>query len=273
VLLNSCFEWLGLTLSLFLQCRLTFNYWRKGGYTVGSEDYRWCVSGAFKIHVRVIDVTRPIIRGAIPRWAFFVFNCTFISFMQSFLLMAFASFPVYTILLASKLQPEITAADDAFFALEIGLILSEWISDGQQWKYQTAKHQYQKDAKLPSGFKQADLDRGFITSGMWAYVRHPNFAAEQTIWFLLYTWSCFATNVMYNWTFAGVGSLVMLFMGSTWLTELITGGKYPEFAEYKKQVGCFFPSSFKPYSTPIIMPKIIRTSELAKRAEEKKKQK
>ncbi len=23
--------------------RLTFNYWRKGGYTIGSEDYRWCV--------------------------------------------------------------------------------------------------------------------------------------------------------------------------------------------------------------------------------------
>ena len=23
------------------QARLSFNYWRKGGYTVGSEDYRW----------------------------------------------------------------------------------------------------------------------------------------------------------------------------------------------------------------------------------------
>ena len=21
--------------------RLTYNYWRKGGYTIGSEDYRW----------------------------------------------------------------------------------------------------------------------------------------------------------------------------------------------------------------------------------------
>lgn len=26
-----------------VQIRLTFNYWRKGGYTVGSEDYRWYV--------------------------------------------------------------------------------------------------------------------------------------------------------------------------------------------------------------------------------------
>lgn len=27
--------------------RLTFNYWRKGGYTVGSEDYRWYVSSSY----------------------------------------------------------------------------------------------------------------------------------------------------------------------------------------------------------------------------------
>lgn len=26
-----------------MQIRLTFNYWRKGGYNVGSEDYRWSV--------------------------------------------------------------------------------------------------------------------------------------------------------------------------------------------------------------------------------------
>lgn len=26
------------------QIRLTYNYWRRGGYQVGSEDYRWCVT-------------------------------------------------------------------------------------------------------------------------------------------------------------------------------------------------------------------------------------
>ncbi|EDN08820.1 conserved hypothetical protein [Histoplasma mississippiense (nom. inval.)] len=25
--------------------RLTFNYWRRGGYSVGSEDYRWAITG------------------------------------------------------------------------------------------------------------------------------------------------------------------------------------------------------------------------------------
>ena len=26
---------------MLMQMRLTFNYWRKGGYTIGLEDYRW----------------------------------------------------------------------------------------------------------------------------------------------------------------------------------------------------------------------------------------
>ncbi len=95
--------------------------------------------------------------------------------------------------------------------------------------YQTAKHQYQKDAKVPRGWNQADLDRGFVTSGLWAFSRHPNFFAEQSIWFVLYQWSCFATNSLYSYTFAGSAALILLFQGSTWLTELITAGKYPEY--------------------------------------------
>ena len=30
-----------MAVSVLWGARLTFNYWRKGGYTVGSEDYRW----------------------------------------------------------------------------------------------------------------------------------------------------------------------------------------------------------------------------------------
>ena len=139
--------------------------------------------------------------------------------------------------------------------------------------YQETKHQYYKDAKVPAGFKQLDLDRGFNTSGMWAYSRHPNFFAEQSIWFVLYQWSCYATNTMYNWTGTGAVLLIMLFQGSTWLTEKITTGKYPEYAEYQKQVGMFFPKSVKPFSPPSRQPKIIRTSDLAKRQQPKRKQK
>lgn len=46
--------------------RLTFNYWRKGGYNIGSEDYRWA-----------------IIKDYIGYWPMFLFNITFISFAQN----------------------------------------------------------------------------------------------------------------------------------------------------------------------------------------------
>lgn len=145
------------------------------------------------------------------------------------------------------------------------------VTDSAFVDYQNAKHQYNKDAKLPRGWNQSDLDRGFLTSGLWAYSRHPNFLAEQAIWFVLYQWSCYSTNSLYSWTFVGSGSLILLFQGSTWLTEAITAGKYAEYAEYQRQVGMFIPRSVWPYKTPPYMPKVIRTSELAKRQQQKSK--
>ncbi|KAM4060338.1 hypothetical protein HRG_002086 [Hirsutella rhossiliensis] len=228
-------------------CRLTFNYWRKGGYQKGSEDYRW-----------------EIVKSKVPGFIFFLLNVTFISFIQSVLLFGISCLPAYVILLSTRFEPNITAADVAYGSIELLLVLSEWFSDGQQWTYQTAKHQYQKDAKLPRGWNQADLDRGFVTSGLWAYSRHPNFFAEQAIWFVLYHWSCYASNSLYNWTFIGSGSLILLFQGSTCLTELITAGKYPEYKDYQKQVGMFMPTSFGGYKTTPRKQKVIKASDLAK---------
>jgi steroid 5-alpha reductase family enzyme len=234
--------------------RLTFNYWRRGGYNVGSEDYRWV-----------------IVKGYLPGPLWFIFNVTFISLYQSLLLFAFAGPPAYVILLTTQFEPNVTAGDIFYFLIEVGLVVSEFISDGQQYTYQNAKHQYYKDAQLPPDFSQAELDRGFRTSGLWAYSRHPNFFAEQAIWFMLYQWSCFASNSLYHWAGAGAGALILLFQGSTWLTEAITANKYPEYKEYQKQVGMFMPMSLKGYQTPALkQPKVIRTSELAKRQESKK---
>ncbi|EFY98896.1 DUF1295 domain protein [Metarhizium robertsii] len=244
------------TFSTLWSIRLTYNYWRRGGYNVGSEDYRW-----------------EIVKSKVPAFVFFILNATFISLIQSVLLFAFSCVPAYAILLSTRFEPNVTAADFAYFAVQLLLVISEWISDGQQWEYQTAKHQYNKNAKLPKGWDQADLDRGFITSGLWGYSRHPNFFAEQTIWFVLYQWSCYATNSLYSWTFVGSGSLFLLFQGSTWLTEAISAGKYPEYVEYQRQVGMFIPTSIWSYKAPSYKPRVIRTSELAKRHEQKKKQK
>jgi hypothetical protein len=117
--------------------------------------------------------------------------------------------------------------------------------------YQQAKKDYQATAKVPIGSKytQEDLDRGFVVSGLWSWSRHPNFAAEQAIWLALYQWGCNSTSVFVNWTFAGAFSYLLLFQGSTWFSEKITGGKYPEYKDYQRLVGRFVPKVLPKGST------------------------
>jgi len=116
-----------------------------------------------------------------------------------------------------------------------------FVADQQQWNYQEAKKSYQKTAKLPPPYQQADLDRGFLTTGLWAYSRHPNFAAEQTIWVILYQWTCFLTGSLYNWTAIGAVSYLILFQASTRFTEQVSAGKYPDYKIYQKRVAKFVP--------------------------------
>jgi steroid 5-alpha reductase family enzyme len=63
---------------------------------------------------------------------FHVFNWTFISFIQSVMLFMIAA-PVYPILLASTIDSDLTSADVAAVAMELGLIVTEYIADEQQW--------------------------------------------------------------------------------------------------------------------------------------------
>lgn len=107
--------------------------------------------------------------------------------------------------------------------------------------FQNAKKTYLKTAKVPHKYDQEDLDRGFIATGLWSRSRHPNFAAEQAIWLVLYQWGCTTSEVVWNWTFVGAGAYLILFQSSTWFTELITSSKYPEYKEYQRRVGKFLP--------------------------------
>lgn len=111
--------------------------------------------------------------------------------------------------------------------------------------FQGAKHAYLKSAKLPSNSKysQEDLDRGFVVSGLWSWSRHPNFAAEQAIWFMFYQWGAFTSRSMINWTGVGILGLFGIFHGSTWLTEKISAKKYPQYKDYQKLVGRFLPGA------------------------------
>ncbi|KAF7587880.1 hypothetical protein BBP40_006616 [Aspergillus hancockii] len=216
--------------------RLTFNYWRKGGYKIGSEDYRW-------------EIVRSKVNN---RFVFFIFNIIFISLTQSLLLLLITA-PTYNFLLLSRLPggksfeiPDLVFSRVAFF-----FIIIEYFADNQQWHFHCAKHEYQKTARIPEQYKgqftPEDLERGFVVSGLWSLSRHPNFLCEQAVWLTLYLWNCYRTESYVQWTGIGVLMYLMIFQGSVRLTESISASKYPEYSEYQARVGRFIPRfSVKP---------------------------
>lgn len=129
----------------------------------------------------------------------------------------------------------------------IALIAVEFVADQQQWNFHGAKAAYQKTAKPQPGYSRAQLERGFNTTGLWKFSRHPNFAAEQTIWVTLYAWASYCTGSWWNWTAAGPITYLSVFAGSTPLTEYISAGKYPEYKVYQQKVGRFLPSILGSY--------------------------
>ncbi|KAF7187422.1 Uncharacterized protein HII31_11311 [Pseudocercospora fuligena] len=212
-----------LAFSVLWSMRLTYNYWRKGGYQIGSEDYRW-----------------ELIKKQIGSVGFFLLNILFISSLQLVLLWS-VTLPTYVLLLTSRLHPELSGSDQLFSRTLMALVVFEYFADGQMWNYQQAKKEYQKTAKVPAGWTRAQMDRGFVTTGLWKYSRHPNFAAEQSIWILLYQWACYESHTFWNWTCVGVIAYVGVFLGSTPITERISAGKYPEYRIYQERVGRFVP--------------------------------
>lgn len=207
---------------------MTFNFWRKGGYKYGSEDYRW-------------EIVRSKVNN--NRFVFLFFNLVFISATQMALLLLVTT-PTYTFLLLSQTPAAapFKLADVAFSRVAFFFLIIETFADEQQWSFHKAKHEYQKNARVTNKrFSQEDLERGFVVSGLWSLSRHPNFLCEQAFWMTMYLWSCFRTESYYHWAGAGALGYLLIFQGSTTLTESISASKYPEYREYQARVGRFFP--------------------------------
>jgi steroid 5-alpha reductase family enzyme len=208
--------------------RLSYNFGRKGGYNIipwkGEEDYRWKIMRA-----------NPILKG---RFRFGLFNFMFISFYQNILILLFSS-P----LLIAALHPEkeLTMIDLVTAILMIAFLEAETIADNQLFKFHQIKKYGQKKGEI---YKES-LKKGFMTEGLWKYVRHPNFTSEQAIWICFYFFGVAASGKWINITMVGPLLLVLLFIGSSHLTESISSGKYPDYAEYKKSVPRFIPRLFK----------------------------
>ena len=209
----------------FWGSRLTYNFARKGGFSIyfwkGEEDYRW-------IEVRK---KMPFLKG---RFTWGLFNLFFICFYQLGLIFLFT----LPILAAWQgIGQPLYWADYLIASLMLLFIVIETISDEQQYSFQTEKYR-----RINNGEKlDGDYKLGFRTTGLWALSRHPNFASEQLIWILFYCFSVSATGMWFNWSIIGCILLVVLFRPSADLSEEISSEKYPMYKKYMENVPMFLP--------------------------------
>ena len=209
--------------------RLTINFARKGAYSIkfwsGEEDYRWRIlrdTGAFK-----------------NKFVWALFDLFFISIYQNALVLAIC---LPSLMCMESVEP-LGMFDYLGLFLTVGFILLETVADEQQMYFHTTKRKLLSEGKkleeLPEPY-----NKGFNTTGLWGYARHPNYFAEQAIWLCLYLFvvgAKTATYLVFNWTLVGPLLLVFLFLGSSSLGEKISESKYPEYHIYVEHVSKYVP--------------------------------
>lgn len=204
--------------------RLSVNFGLKGAYQWkfwgGEEDYRWK-------YLRSQQEFQS-------KWKWSLFNFGFICGYQNILILLFTM----PILIALQFNHVAFGTMDLIFAILMFLfILYETIADIQQFRFQTAKH-----ALLQQGIPLDEKhSKGFLDRGLWKYSRHPNYFAEQALWFMFYGFSIAASGQWLNWSIAGSVLLIALFLGSSNFSESISSAKYPEYKNYQKKVSRFVP--------------------------------
>jgi steroid 5-alpha reductase family enzyme len=209
--------------------RLSFNFWRKGGYSLSEEDYRWAV-----------------LRQHLHWTVYQLFNIVFIAGYQNLLLFLIV-LPSYAVYLHRREAPPLDLAglDGLAAALFLLLLALETAADQQQWVFYKAKYALIA-AKQPL---TGDYLAGFNRSGLFKYSRHPNFFAEQSIWWAFYLFSVVPTGAPLNLSVVGAALLSLLFQGSTVFTEYITAKKYPAYRDYQARVSALVPWFPRPATT------------------------
>lgn len=250
------------TLSVLWSVRLTYNAYRRGMFKPGEEDYRW-----------------PLLRKNMSRPVWEIFSIFFIAIAQNILL-ASTALPNYLLLTTTSVKhttapvprpvSKLVLGDYVLAALFVLNLTIQFIADQQQWNYQNYKrgktpqekplstHEWDSASKQPLRVQSEqphstpqDAQRGFVTRGLWAWSRHPNFACEQTTWWLLYAFvpltflphDLSAATWAHFFNYAIVAPLAMnaLFLPSALYSEQVSAGKYPEYKDYQKRVGMFLP--------------------------------
>jgi steroid 5-alpha reductase family enzyme len=204
--------------------RLTYNFSRTGAFSIkfwqGEEDYRWQILRE-----------KPEFQA---QWKWTLFNLFFISGYQNILILLF-TLPALVVLQFNNTA--LNVLDIVATVLMLFFIMYETIADEQHYAYQSKKHALIKAGKTLTG----DYKKGFLDKGLWGLSRHPNYWAEQSIWVSFYLFSVSASGQWINWSIAGCLLLIVLFQGSSGFSEEISANKYPDYANYQKQVSRFFP--------------------------------
>lgn len=191
--------------------RLTFNFARKGGYAKGGEDYRW----------------EELRKGMSP-FQFQVFNVFFIAAYQHFLLFLIA-LPAWAAIGGGPLN----ALDGVATLGFLGLLVMETVADEQMWRFQGDKKQKRERGE--------PITEPFLRTGLFRFSRHPNFFAEQGMWWFVYLFGVAAHGQWLHWTVIGPVLLSLLFQGSTSFTEKISVRRYPSYADYQKTTSRLVP--------------------------------
>lgn len=204
--------------------RLTYNFWRRGGYDWlpwrGEEDYRWSVLRQ-----------NPLLHGRF-RWG--LFNLFFISLYQNTLILLFTLPSIVAWQGAGRPLNVVDFLAAVFFAF---FLVMETVADQQQYDFQQEKYRRKAAGETLDG----EFAQGYRSTGLWGRVRHPNYAAEQAIWLSFYLFSVAATGRWLNWSLAGGILLMLLFLGSSDFSEKISAEKYPGYADYQRRVPRFVP--------------------------------
>ena len=189
-----------------------------------------------------------------PKWLFQILNLSFIAIIQNILLFLLA-LPTHNAAIVEPAYRGLKLSDYTLAILSIITLVIEFVADNQQYSYQTHKRSgIYNDREWPGArirWTQSDVQRGFLTRGLWAWSRHPNFACEQTFWILQAFFPILATPRLEKLSRGETTPLVslipplalcMLFFSSTIFTESISENKYPTaYRAYKKRVAMFVP--------------------------------
>ena len=205
-------------------CRLTYNFYIKGGFTFKNgvftdEDYRWGILRRC--------ITNPFL------WN--LFHICFICLFQITLITGMTS----PILLVAMQKPSITPIDYGFAAVFIFFLLIETVADADMFRFQTAKYALSPEDRLKSDDPR--IVAGFNFTGLYKYSRHPNYFAEVMQWVVIYLWGSYHVGTWKNWGLIFVIVLFIIVFSSTFVVEAESRSKYPLYELYQKGTSRFFP--------------------------------